>query len=258
MWGCAVAVWFFLVGVGDAAHPRTTAPKKILFIGNSMTYVGDLPKQVARLAAEHNFGAVVCDMEAPGGVTLKQHWESGKAQKMIQTGNYDAVVIQGQSTESLDDLPSFKTYGIKFAEEASKYHATPYLFSVWSTCSPFACNAESLAQAQTSIDGDYADVAKATGAVIVPVGWAWAAYRTAHPSPIGVLTSDNAHPNNMGAYLNAAVFFESLFDKSSLGSKVVTGVSDAAAKEMQTIAHAVVSKMKVTPNEKIGNAEYRK
>ncbi|MBT7583501.1 MAG: hypothetical protein HN572_11090, partial [Kordiimonadaceae bacterium] len=49
---------------------------------------------------------------------------------------------------------------IKFAEEASKYHATPYLFSVWSTCSPFACNAESLAQAQTSIDGDYADVAK--------------------------------------------------------------------------------------------------
>lgn len=86
MWGCAVAVWFFLVGVGDAAHPRTTAPKKILFIGNSMTYVGDLPKQVARLAAEHNFGAVVCDMEAPGGVTLKQHWESGKAQKMIQTG----------------------------------------------------------------------------------------------------------------------------------------------------------------------------
>ena len=62
----------------------------------------------------------------------------------------------------------------------------------------------------------------------------------------------------MGAYLNAAVFFESLFDKSSIGSKVVTGVSEAAAKEMQTIAHAVVSKMKVTPNEKIGNAEYRK
>jgi len=226
---------------GDAANPRHS-PKRILFVGNSMTYVGDLPKVLVKMAEEHNeVGKVAVDMEAPGGFTLQQHWESGKPQKMMDTGHYDAVVIQGQSTESLDDLEPFKTYGGKLAAMALKHKAVPYFFSTWSCCTPFACSKESLADDQKTLDSDYAGLAKSSNGILVPVGAAWSAYRSKHPKPIGVLTTDNAHPNAQGAYLNACVFFETLFGLSSVGMRGPTGVSAADAKELQEIAHSVVN-----------------
>ena len=77
-------------------------------------------------------------------MTLKQHFENGKAVKKIQSGHYDVVVIQGQSSEAIDDYENFKEYGIKLASEASKYGSKPVLFSAWSCCTPFACSGEQL------------------------------------------------------------------------------------------------------------------
>ena len=208
-----------------------------------MTYVGELPKVIASMAEEHSdIGKVACDMEAPGGFTLQQHWEKGKAQKMMENGHYDAVVIQGQSSESLEDLESFKTYGAKLAAFALKHNAVPYFFSAWSCCTPFACSKQSLADDQKTLDSDYAGLAKSANGIVVPVGAAWSAYRTKHPEPIGVLTSDNAHPNAKGTYLNACVFFETLFGVKPTGQKAIKGMSGADVKELQQIAHSVVAK----------------
>ena len=123
---------------GEDTTPAAKYPKKLLFIGNSMTYVGNLPKLIAGMAKGHQVDAVTYDSETPGGVTLKQHFENGKAVKKIQSGHYDVVVIQGQSSEAIDDYENFKEYGIKLANEASKHGSKPVLFSAWSCCTPFA------------------------------------------------------------------------------------------------------------------------
>lgn len=81
-------------------------PKRILFIGNSMTYVGNLPKLISQIASEHSH-SLTTDSETPGGTTLEQHF-NGKARSTIQTGKYDIVVIQGQSSEAIDDYENFK------------------------------------------------------------------------------------------------------------------------------------------------------
>ena len=87
--------------------PNKDGPKRILFIGNSMTYVGNLPKLISQIATEHGHSLTV-DSETPGGTTLAQHF-NGKARSTIQTGKYDIVVIQGQSSEAIDDYENFKS-----------------------------------------------------------------------------------------------------------------------------------------------------
>ena len=87
--------------------PNKDEQKRILFIGNSMTYVGNLPKLISQIATEHGHSLTV-DSETPGGTTLAQHF-NGKARSTIQTGKYDIVVIQGQSSEAIDDYENFKS-----------------------------------------------------------------------------------------------------------------------------------------------------
>ena len=228
---------------GEDTTPAAKYPKKLLFIGNSMTYVGNLPKLIAGMAKGHQVDAVTYDSETPGGVTLKQHFENGKAVKKIQSGHYDVVVIQGQSSEAIDDYENFKEYGIKLANEASKHGSKPVLFSAWSCCTPFACSGEQLEDDHESIRKAYEDIAKATQAIIAPVGKAWQLYRKSHPQPVGVLTSDNCHPNNDGAYLSACVFFETIFPgMSSVGTSFHGSVkSENLAKELQATAHSAVT-----------------
>ena len=218
-------------------------PKRILFIGNSMTYVGNLPKLITQIAAEHHFDSISVDSVTPGGTTLQQHYDKGIATKKIQSGNYDIVVIQGQSSEAIDDYENFKTYGIKLANEAIKYKAKPFLFSAWSCCTPFACSGEQQQEDYEAISKAYEDISKATKATIVPVGKSWQLYRKAHPKKVGELTSDNCHPNQDGAYLSACVFFETIFaGTSSVGTNFHGNVQmENIAKELQATAHSAVT-----------------
>ena len=73
---------------------------RALFIGNSYTYVNDLPSMLVQMAARSR-PAVVLTAESVtvGGATLQTHWETTGAQARLRAGRWDAVVLQGQSVE---------------------------------------------------------------------------------------------------------------------------------------------------------------
>src|ERR1043166_6791316 len=86
-----------------APTPAGGGPKevRVLFIGNSYTYVNDLPKMIAALARAGKQPPLVYERETPGGCTLEKHWKDGKAARKIAAGKWDYVVLQEHSLRPL-------------------------------------------------------------------------------------------------------------------------------------------------------------
>ena len=86
----------FPAPIAQAAAPEFTKKMRILFIGNSYTYVNDLPRMLKGMMAVE-----AIDLETrrvtPGGCTLERHWKGDAARKAIAEGSWDYVVIQEQS-----------------------------------------------------------------------------------------------------------------------------------------------------------------
>ena len=72
-----------------AAEPET----RVLFIGNSLTYVGDLPRVFERISAG-NGHPVRTNMIAQAGATLTQHLAYPVTRHTLQDGGYDYVILQ--------------------------------------------------------------------------------------------------------------------------------------------------------------------
>lgn len=96
-----------LTATGRSAQPDTRAADgvQIHFIGNSLTYVNDLPKMVAELARAGGQRPLQYECETPGSGTFEKHWKDGRALAKIQSGKWDYVVLQENSMGPGNELP---------------------------------------------------------------------------------------------------------------------------------------------------------
>ncbi len=72
-------------------------PLRVFFVGNSYTFVNDLPGVLAGLADASRGRRIVTGQYTPGGYTLEQHVKDGKAAEDIKHEKWDVVVLQEQS-----------------------------------------------------------------------------------------------------------------------------------------------------------------
>src|SRR5664280_2803382 len=82
------ATCFSLPGLGSC--------QRILFIGNSYTYVNDLPRVFTDLARSGGH-RVQTGMSAQGGWTLADHVASTSTLDLLRSSKWDFVVLQEQS-----------------------------------------------------------------------------------------------------------------------------------------------------------------
>jgi hypothetical protein len=73
-------------GVLSEQSSQAAVATRVLFIGNSYTYVNNLPELVSKLAASRHLN-VETEMVAPGGWRLQDHWEKGDAPKVLHRGH---------------------------------------------------------------------------------------------------------------------------------------------------------------------------
>ena len=208
----AVAWSALLVAQAPAARPL-----RLLFIGNSYTYVNNLPEVFTGLAvAGHHQVETV--MVAPGGWRLQDHWEKGEAPKILHDGRWDYVVLQEQSTLAtnflLDGKPrvkddaAFRPWADKWAAEIGKAGARPVFYLTWAR--------KATPEDQSVLTDAYMRAAKANQALVAPVGIAWAAVRQQHPS-IELYYTDGSHPSAAGTYLAGCTFYATIFHASPVG-----------------------------------------
>jgi hypothetical protein len=85
----------------------------------------------------------------------------------------------------------------------------------------------------------YVVVTRDNGATLVPCGDAWELNYAAKPS-IRLHTKDNSHPEFIGTYLNALIFFGKIYDVKAPAPKWFGVLDEARAKRMQGYALQVL------------------
>ena len=196
---------------GDAT---AAAPIHVLFIGNSYTYVNDLPTMTAQFA---HAGGVTIQPTAvtQGGATLAVMIAQTQAVAAIAQGSWTYVVLQGQSVEPAADLSHFLASAKTLAADAAQVGAAVAFYQTWPRKAGDALYGEAWTGgtpqtlAKLLHDG-YDKAAVQNGGVRVPVGDAWLLTLTQHPE-INLYQDDGSHPVVAGTYLAACVFATTLF-----------------------------------------------
>ena len=234
--------------------------KKInaLFLGNSYTYVNNLPQLIKDIALA-NGDTLLFDSNCPGGHTFNNHFNNVTSISKINSQAWDCVILQAQSQE-----PSFSPaqveaqtlpYAIKL-DSIIKHNnmcTETVFFETWGRKNGDASNCAAYPPIctyigmQNRLRSSYKLFADTTHSLMSPAGEAWRKSIALNPN-LELYSSDQSHPALEGSYLTACVFYETLFHKSVLTNTYTAGVSSINVSFLQQIAHDVVNDSLLTWN----------
>jgi hypothetical protein len=189
----------------EAPEPAAQAKLHVLFVGNSYTHYNNLPRLLELLSqADESSTGIITDMIAPGGAKLEVQWKEGVARAKIRSRQWDYVVLQDHSLRALEDPESLKRAVRLFDADIKKAGAKTILFFTWAR--------EKQPEKQAQISEVYRSAAKEVGALLAPVGEAWAEMRD--NQAVKLYIEDGSHPTPIGTLLNAFVFYSLIEGKS--------------------------------------------
>ncbi len=223
---------------------------EVLFLGNSYTYVNDLPALIAQIALSKG-DTLVHDQNTPGGYTFQGHSIDATSLSKINARSWDYVVLQEQSQMPAFPPSQVATDVYPYADSLNKYIkrndscTNTLFFMTWgrqngdaSNCAsyPPICTYEGM---QASLRQSYMTMTQTLNAVVAPVGVVWKKVRNQGDS-ILLYNADESHPSLAGSYLAACTFYATMFHKSPIGSSYYAGLNPATALHLQQYAAQVV------------------
>jgi hypothetical protein len=157
---------------------------KLLFIDNSFTQRNNLPGLLAQLAAARDL-SVKHELISVGGASLRRHWNAGRAAKEIETGGFDYVVLQEQSTLPVKNPKRMAENVRLFDESIKRADSQTVLYMTWAR--------QQAPETQQAIADAYNTIGDERGAIVVPVGLAWQNFMATHDKP-ALHDRDGSHP----------------------------------------------------------------
>jgi len=177
---------------GTASRP---GGRGVLFVGNSLTYVNDVPGLVQALADSVGVHLDVRTVAFPD-FALEDHWASGGAVREIERGDWELVVMQQGPSSTDANRANLRDWSKRFGGVIAARGARPALYSVWPSAArqaDFTRAIESYSLAAADVRGDF-----------YPVASAWlAAWRRA--PALALYAGDALHASPIGSYLAALV-----------------------------------------------------
>ena len=178
---------------------------RILFIGNSLTYVNDLPGLVQRLADATGAEQTYVESVALPDHSLEDHYKRGDALDAIRRGGWRVVIMQ-QGPSALEESREHLILwtGI-FATEIRAVGAEPALYMVWPSTArffDFDRVRDSYRMAAESVNGRF-----------LAAGETWRA-AWARQADLALYGSDGFHPSPLGTYAAAVTIFGNLYQRS--------------------------------------------
>ncbi len=193
-------------------------PIKVLFIGNSLTFVNNVPLMIQTLAANEPHQFQFEKVVVSGG-SLECHYTQGPsaecasstARARIAVGGWDAVVLQDFSDQPVCSKKSFDDYVNAFNADIKNIGAKTVIAMNWvktnNPCPQFSYGNTTMS------DNTYAR-ASAIASAVAPLGAAWATLGA--PTPTPALYLDDRHANANGSYLAASVYYALFYKKSPI------------------------------------------
>ncbi|TWI55076.1 import receptor subunit TOM5-like [Pseudomonas duriflava] len=181
------------------------APIKILFVGNSYTYVNDLPAVLSEMSIQaRQARPIQTKTLAFSGASLELHWKKGDIQQALKDEHWDYVVLQEHSMLPVKNLDLMYQYARLMDDEIKKKGAKTIFYLTWAR--------QNNPDMQAKLDQAYTAIAKERGALLAPVGQAWQTALAATPRP-SLFLPDGSHPSFTGSYIGASVFYSLIYGK---------------------------------------------
>jgi hypothetical protein len=225
---------------GPALPPLIGEGRRVLFIGNSLTYWNDLPLIVQALADTAGGASLAVMTVAFPDYNLDDHRLQGAASRAIALGGWEVVVLQQGPSSLAENREQLRASARAFDTDIRRAGATPALYSVW----PSEVRRADFDRAIES----YTLAAQDVNGLLLPVASAWlAAWR--RDSTLVLYSGDGLHPSVAGSYLAALVMYGALYDRSPVGlpprvrlaSGATIGVTPEIAAILQAAAAEVVA-----------------
>lgn len=191
--------------------PVSQTDKRILFIGNSFTFGGNVPLQVQNIAltaapsVRYEVVSVV-----RGGTTLQEHIMETAALETIRLGGWDVVVLQDASVMSFttDRRRMMRDAATILAREAQEQGAKVLYFAHWS---PGGWEQEQdLWRGNLTIDETYRSIVQQTGGHVAHAGLVW--FQAHEAGMDGLYSPDGHHSSVKGAWAAALAIVAALGD----------------------------------------------
>jgi len=210
---------------------------RILFIGNSLTYVNDVPGILQALADSASDEKLAVASRTLPNYALIDHWIEGVAPREIAKGGWGWVVMQQGWTPAGIYRDTLRLAARNFGAEISKVGAKAAMYQTWPPVdrpNQFAGSIESYELAAADIGGE-----------VFPVARAWLA--TWERDRDIQLYSDGLHASVAGSYLAAIVMYACIFDRTPVGlpsavrtrGGVVIRIDPGVARTLQEAAASV-------------------
>jgi hypothetical protein len=194
-----------LPSVNPAREKPETGPVRVLFVGNSLTYVGNLPAVFDALSAangRHSAG----DMIVAGGATLTDRVKDGAVATALAANKYSFVVLQERGGDFTcnfgpDSCESARKALSVLVNLARQHGATALLLGTY----------QALPDASKEIVVAESRAARTNHIGYVFVSEKLRAARTALPQ-LQWFASDGMHPGHELALLDALLLYERIYD----------------------------------------------
>lgn len=230
-------------------NPLAKKGDKILFVGNSHTYVNDLPQIFYEMTEAFGVECDVYDL-TDGGYYLEQFADvkdelGAKLDEGLKANDWDFVILQDNTNASASGNPEKDM--IPYVEELDKKikaaKGQTALFMTWAPKNGISSGMFKLSreEIQETIATSYEMAAEKIDGLLCPAGVALLKAAEQYPE-IELWDEDGMHPSMAGSYLASCVIYAELFQKSPEGCTYTADLGQDVAEKLQTIASEVVLK----------------
>ncbi|MBI3712447.1 MAG: SGNH/GDSL hydrolase family protein [Burkholderiales bacterium] len=194
----------------SAIHPALAIgedeakPIQVLFVGNSLTYVGNLPAVLQHIAAA-NHRTIETDMIVRGGATLTERVDDGSVERALQAKHYDYLILQERGGDALGAFGEVSQKQVHSALQALSRIATTHKVKA------ISLGGYQPSQRMTSVLLEAERAIAAQAAIeYVDVQTSFMAGKNQHPNAEW-LYADKGHPGHDLILLEAVLIFQHLF-----------------------------------------------
>lgn len=215
-------------------------PLYALFVGNSLTYVNDLPRMLVRMADADGFRRLETLDVSRGNYALEDHWGDADSRSALAEGGWDVVIMQQGPSSLPENRENLVTWSRTWADAVRAQGGAPALYMVW----PDRTRLDFFDDVSLS----YRTAAAAADAELFPAGDAWRAAWNEKPS-LALYGPDDFHPSVMGTYLAALTIYRGLTDRDppSLSGLGISAEDDAILQRAARTAVAAVANASMSP-----------
>ena len=247
MWRLPIAALLLLgPGCSPATSTEPHAGRSMLFIGNSLTYVNDLPAMVEQIAEAAGDSVRVGMVAGPNMAVIDHTVVGADAIARIDESEWSYVVLQQGPTPAGICRDTLVIAAMRLAPRIREAGGRPVLFLPW---------ARRAFPQFLPVAGESATAAaRAVGGVVAPVGIAWREALEADPE-LPLYSGDGYHPAPAGTLLAALTIYDRLSGRDvrtipSASLPAIAGVTLAPAhwEAMTSAAHAASTGLPADPD----------